>query len=521
MDNLYVFAIGGSGERVMRSLILALASGVSIGAKKLIPVFIDNDEKSNALNKCLELITFYNSKPDKDNRIGANTLYSKWTADISKWPSFFHTEIDEPVILNKAGGAIGNLQNIIGPINKDEPIYSDIAEERDLLFTNDDLQMPLNVGFVGNPNIGSVVLNSLSLADDDFQSICGSISPNDGVFVAGSLFGGTGAAGFPLIINTFNEINAAKRPILGGVAVLPYFALQAGDKTKGIIDTQKWDVNSDSFDAKTRAALMYYDENMRDMDYLYYVGDGSNKDTYEHYVGGTYQKNPAHIVELMAAMCAVDFSKQDKPGSVVYKIPVWGDATNFSGIVGSDLKKSIAKFEMMKQIFKSDNLLKWAIEQNKDYVHNFGISDSMRLAVIDKDKTKHFEYGWGVSNLIAEWSEWVEELGRSNSNRRLLFYDENTMPTDDNLTSLFYTNLEKGLAKMEKKSKLTWSGKKEWTEPVNAAISQSLQDAYKKSFPSGRSSDAQTIDEYKKLPCLLKVISDALDDVIKNKCIAL
>ena len=52
MNNLYVFAIGGSGERVMKSLIMMLATGMPLGAKKLIPVFVDNDVNSNALTSC-------------------------------------------------------------------------------------------------------------------------------------------------------------------------------------------------------------------------------------------------------------------------------------------------------------------------------------------------------------------------------------------------------------------------------------------------------------------------------------
>ena len=57
MNNLYVFAIGGSGERVMKSLIMMLATGMPLGAKKLIPVFVDNDVNSNSLTSCLDLIT--------------------------------------------------------------------------------------------------------------------------------------------------------------------------------------------------------------------------------------------------------------------------------------------------------------------------------------------------------------------------------------------------------------------------------------------------------------------------------
>ena len=532
MNNLYVFAIGGSGERVLRSLVLMLASGVSVRAQRIVPVFVDNDVDSNALTKCKDLINYYNSDPHKGGKVGANTVYSNLTNRTEEWPSFFKTIIENPIILNKAGKSIGNLQGIIGNVDPNNPVCADIAEERDLLFTQDDLQMPLSVGFVGNPNIGSVVLNSLSLSDDEFGTIK-TATADDGVFVVGSLFGGTGAAGLPLIINTFNAKPQNERPLLGGVAILPYFGLEEKDGTQGVIDTTKWDVNADSFDTKTRAALMYYDDYMRDMDYLYYVGDGDAKDIYEHYVGGKKQENPAHLVEVMAALSIVDFSKQHRQNAtVVYKSPVWGIntstasgenslPTNLSGVVNVDLKKSLIKFEMMKQLFYNSNFLEWAIKEKKDFVHNIGFTEDMRLAIANKNKVENFEFAWGVSHLIEEWSEWMDELGRKDRKRKFLIYDDNDKATDANITSKFYTETDTGIAKViEHKTGLFGFGGKEYV-PLDASVAKSMQKAYKALFPRGNANDAMRIEDAKKLPVLLQIISKALDDVIDNKCISM
>ena len=65
MRNLYVIAIGGSGERVMRSLIMLLASGVKVDADRVIPVFIENDIKSHALTSCMNLLKYYNNAQEK------------------------------------------------------------------------------------------------------------------------------------------------------------------------------------------------------------------------------------------------------------------------------------------------------------------------------------------------------------------------------------------------------------------------------------------------------------------------
>ena len=527
MVNLYVFAIGGSGERVMRSLIMLLSSGMQIGAQRLVPVFIDNDTDSNALTKCLNLIKYYNDDPKSGGNSGAHSVYGNITANSNLWPSFFKTEIAEPIILNKSGNNIGTLQTIIGNLNSDDAIQRDILEERDLLFTSDDLQMPLSVGFVGNPNIGSVVLNSLSLDDAAFQSIETAVTQNDGVFVIGSLFGGTGAAGFPLIVNTFNKKPTGNRPLLGGTALLPYFNLQSQNKTTRVnLDTTRYDVDSDTFDTKARAALMYYDDYMRNLDYLYYVGD-SEQDTYEHYVGGDEQENPAHLVELMSALSVIDFSRQAPPSQsqkVVYKSPVWDINTsthdaatlpaNISNVVDAELRKALIKFEMMAQIFSSPHLLKWGIDQKKAYAENIGFTDPMRLAVVDDKSDGNLAFAWGVRKLIQEWKEWMKELGRDQAIRKFRIYNENIPATDGNITQLFYSNSTFGIARTEMKGLFS---KKE--APVDPQISEALQKAYKQLHPQGKPETALTIPDEQRMGLMLQIISQALDDVIKNKCI--
>ena len=88
MNNLYVFAIGGSGERVMRSLIMLLASGVKLNANSVTPVFVDNDKNSAALTRCENLIKFYNNSLNS-GRPGIGTLCQELPA--GQRPSFFET----------------------------------------------------------------------------------------------------------------------------------------------------------------------------------------------------------------------------------------------------------------------------------------------------------------------------------------------------------------------------------------------------------------------------------------------
>ena len=529
MNKLYVFAIGGSGERVMRSFILTLASGVKIDAQSVVPVFVDNDEKSKALTTCLDLIKYYNSKPEKSQKMGINTSHQKISATPTDWPSFCRTIVEDPIILNTAGDSVGTLSKVIGNIDVDSPVYKAIKDERELLFTDDDLSMPLSVGFVGNPNIGSVVLNALSLGSADFKAIQDTTSPTDGVIIVGSLFGGTGAAGIPLIVNSFNKLDPARKPILGAIAMLPYFSTTDTGKLSPI-NRGKWDVKPDSFETKTRAALMYYDDYMRALDVMYYIGDGDKKDSYPHCVGGIEQDNPAHLTELMGAMSIMDFAKlTGHNNSIVYKEPVWGInddnkvetiPTNFSGITNSEIRKALVKFRMMKQMFTDPAFLQWAIQENKDYVLNIGYKDQDRTQVVDERLIS--DNTWGLNNMLRQWEKWMQELMRDNANRKFALYNNTTPANDDNLTHNFYANTEdgikSGIAKVEKKRKNIFKGTTV-SIPVNAQIGEAMQQAYKKLYPKGKKEDANTIPEEQRLPILLRIISLALDEVIEKRCV--
>lgn len=530
MRNLYIIAIGGSGERILKSFVMLMTAGVPVGAEHIHPVIIDNDEKSHALTQCLDLIRFYRSnptsaRPDEHGKTGAHHLYNMVSADAGDWGSFFSAIIDEPVVLNRAGGEIGNLANVIGGIDDESnPHYKIVKEELDLLFTQDDLEMPLNVGFVGNPNIGSIVLNSLSLQEDAFKEIKDNLSSNDGVIVLGSLFGGTGAAGIPLVVNTLHAIAPASRPMIGTVAVLPYFKLQGDDKAE-IIDVDRWDVNSDSFETKTRAALMYYDQYMKDqVNYQYYVGDGDAKEVFDHNVGGDRQNNRTHIVELLSAMSIIDFSTQNGHGEVTYKIPIWGinqsdgvSSTNISGASNAAVKKAIVKFQMLEVIFKNPNFLTWAVNNEKNYVDGIGIDQLIIDSVAVPGKETLFAHAWGINNLFQEWDKWFTELGAANAKRPFMLYKSVSGATDANIAELFYSNepSEKGIAKVGIRTVGPIFNRRQEEYAIPAEVGEALKKVYERRYPRGLTG----IDSEKKIGTLLKIISDALDIVINDKCI--
>lgn len=516
MNDLYVFAIGGSGERVMYSFLMSLISGVSVGAKRVVPVFVDNDEKSKALTNCINLLKYYNST--ENDKMGANSMYQRVTQKQSEWPSFFKTVVAEPIILNVSGQNLGTLDNIIGHLDRQNPILNEILEEKELLFSADDSSMPLNVGFVGNPNIGSVVLNTCSL-QGEFSNICAQISNTDGAIVIGSLFGGTGAAGIPLIVHRLTDLKE-RRPTLGGIALLPYFDTNKNRRNDdGIIDTDKYDVDSDSFDTKTRAALKYYDDHMRGLDYLYYVG-GEDKVTYDHCVGGKEQNNPIHLVELMAALSIVDFSNKDRQQNIEYRIPIWNfyakKESNLTCIPNVELKKSIVKFQLMQELFKEEQFISEWIGQTQPFVSNIGF-DMNILNSIMKNKNEH---SWGFFSIIKLWNEWIYGLEKSTK------YPLNTVNTntkvvdEDSLSKSFYTENEFGIAKtrINRGAFAIFGLGKETKSPAPLELANELRAAYLSLFPNGELGDAGRYPMDQKIPLMLQIISKALDSVISKNC---
>ena len=59
MSKLYIFGIGGTGSRVLRSLTMMMAAGVKIGADEIVPIIIDPDAANADLTRAVTLMNNY------------------------------------------------------------------------------------------------------------------------------------------------------------------------------------------------------------------------------------------------------------------------------------------------------------------------------------------------------------------------------------------------------------------------------------------------------------------------------
>lgn len=146
---------------------------------------------------------------------------------------------------------------------------------------------------------------------DWFRAFKQHCEKDDRVFIISSIFGGTGASGYPLLekkIRLAENEPAVKNALMGAVTVLPYYGLK--DPT-----TTGSDIDSANFYTKTKAALAYYEGTVKS-DYLYYVGEKSLKQVYDN--DEKKQDDKANFIELVAASALFDFLKRGKPDNQQY-----------------------------------------------------------------------------------------------------------------------------------------------------------------------------------------------------------
>lgn len=291
MSKLYIFAIGGTGARVLKSLTYLLASGVHCKSEKIIPIIIDPDAANGDVSLTTNTLRSYQK------------VRSSLDFDNTTINSFFKTEIQSqtPNFRIKVLNSERKFKDYIeyGSMDRKNRALTS------LLFSDKNLEDTMDVGFKGNPNMGSVVLNQFQ-ESDDFKAFASSFSANDRIFIVSSIFGGTGASGFPLLLKNLREASTEldnhqllRDTNIGAISVLPYFGVKKDESSA---------IEKSTFISKTKAALHYYEHGVNNsVNRMYYIGDDISRD-YENNEGSTAQKNDAHFIELASAMAILDFA---------------------------------------------------------------------------------------------------------------------------------------------------------------------------------------------------------------------
>lgn len=408
---LFIFGIGGTGSRVIKALTMLLAAGLDANASEIIPIIIDPHLGNEDFRRTTTLLSDYQAIQKK---LGEG-----------RTEGFFHTRIRTL----KEVAPDGNLQNsfafnLNNVQNETFRNYIDFAgldgSNRDLaelLFSKSNLDTEMDIGFIGNPNIGAVVLNQFK-DSEEFKFFASRFEQNDRIFIISSIFGGTGAAGFPLILK---NIRNAQSPLqnpeylrnarVGAVTVLPYFGLAPGESA----------IDMATFISKTKAALSYYESNVsgnKSLNALYYIGDDI-KSSYQNDPGQGGQRNDAHLVELAAALSVIDFMKMDddalqtENGRAVNpkhrEFGIHDDIETLSFNSLGDKTQKLLKRPLTQYLYFTRYLrdeLQTAINTGQPFVKE-------TAPKIDNAFTTSYFYQSVLSNFNKAYEEWLTEMARN------------------------------------------------------------------------------------------------------------
>lgn len=329
-ENFFI-GIGGTGSRVAEALIFLSAAG--FGPERLSIIIVDPDRGNGNLERTQKLIMNYSRCQQ------ALTTLRKEREGFRRFGTEIRIEDPERLVWTvfdketALRAETTTLESILSYQNlrEQDPAVADLV---DLLYTPEELKMVLTEGFRGHPSIGAAVMAQSPERDSAFKTLWDAIraehAANDiGVFLVGSVFGGTGAAGVPTFASEA-VIKGAEgatlgdkknKVVLGGALVLPYFSFKV-DESAEHKEKDKTFMTSDRFAQATKAALSYYaSEDKLAFDELFMIGDSLSQDVGKFATGKGDQRNKPHYIEVVTALAALDFFRANETRKAQDEIP--------------------------------------------------------------------------------------------------------------------------------------------------------------------------------------------------------
>jgi len=303
--NIGIF-IGGRGVQAVESLVYLCAAGMGPEGKIFL-LLIDPDRNNKNLERARDLIICYSELRDAlkiDNKVCP--LFRTeliWGVDETSKKSL--------LVFNEffVNGTKKNLDEYLGGPTVDD--YSRKIVK--LFYSTRELEQSMDKGFRGHPSTGAPVI-TLIKDTPHWQKMLGEIqnAKQAKVFVAGSVFGGTGAAGIPtigrLLAQEAYETNNRFSLQSACCPLLPYFCFLPSDD---ILAKKELYAKSEYFLMNSKAALEFYHNHPSGYQHFYAVG-------YDELVtrpfseGGIWQNNPSHLIELLGSLAGLCFFMTDR-----------------------------------------------------------------------------------------------------------------------------------------------------------------------------------------------------------------
>lgn len=327
MSRLFLISVGGSGTRVVESLVHMLAmGGMSQQWPEEIHILIMEMDRGNGnLVRLDDLMKRYQALHDACASLEDQNRFFRPMIKTYYW----HPESSDPLLRK----TFNNLMDT----DEDAQILGS------LLYTEEELNMSIDNGFKGRPALGVAYFNQLSplTAPETHEGIRGFFEaletpdPSDDVqpgelprvLVISSCHGGTGATGIPALERQLHRHFSGKNLHLGLLLMLPTFSVPPATEDS---DTP---IESDTFTDKVKTVFSYYakeglfhEKANRGYRWTYLLGYQEPVPFSEYSEGSEKQNNPCTIFDWYATIAIRQFAAgQDRqepaPGIYVSAIP--------------------------------------------------------------------------------------------------------------------------------------------------------------------------------------------------------
>lgn len=347
-----LIGVGGTGAKIVESALFLLSSGVGPKSKVVVGL-VDQDNSNGNVVRTDGLLTLL-TRIRRDFETSANKI--DWKASESEGGTPLFSIPLEP-LMGEGGAAHWRPAPDNMPTLRHILRHQDMPEDEkalfDLLFRDgkaapEDLEqtMDLAEGYRGRAHVGAAALVSAVNHDQPefLRRLLELMKASTGgdevrIFLAGSLFGGTGAAGFPTIARMLHKLRApdnterikGDKVRLGGALMLPYFRFGEPDDVAANV------ITSSQLLPQARVAIEFYQSLLQQegvFDRLYVAGWDEMFELGYHQPGRAEQRNPALLPELIAALAVIDFFDPERPIDVAAQPFV--AARREAGVIGWD-----------------------------------------------------------------------------------------------------------------------------------------------------------------------------------------
>jgi hypothetical protein len=445
MNRTFV-AIGGTGAKVLESLVHLGAMGLA--PRRLMALVVDQDVGNGNLSRTKNLLTQYR---ECRHQLGY---------DLEQNPPIFSTQFDwshegtrdflywSPADMSQ----VRTLRDYFryDTLKNTEGLKT-LGDACDLLYSRKELNLPWDQGFRGYPSVGAPVMAGLkdALKAKPWSEVLGEMKTacaagNEArAFLVGSLFGATGASGFPTIARIIRNDAARSwgspdKLRIGCAPLLPYFQFvvppsEASDEEKSFARPENFMVN-------TAAALRFYADawqRQSDFDAVYLMGNQELDSKGQTWApGGDKQANAPHFLELYAALGAVDFLggwRPDPSGRKLRQYIVgrgYHDSLGWLDIPGGQFMQAALNFATFALAYLGfyDPLLQGELEHRCKhlpwYLDRFPSKNELSTRDAQDRRTTLRSY-------LVSWLTWFRDIHRTTSLTVRLLNHAVLRPQDD------------------------------------------------------------------------------------------